>query len=138
MFIFVYFDQKAYFKMPLSNICTSYIISGKLLISKYISFSTSTYLKMKKSHDINFLGVFVSYRNWLLRCWNSFSAKFDGTLTSPVFLKLPPRSLELWFILQSFHHPRLPFISVNTSPPCMEYYFHAWVVVHICYLDMSD
>ena len=68
--------------MFLSNICKKYrklrillavvklewyIILGKFFISEYISTSTPTYLKMKKIHDINFLGMFDSYRNWLLR-----------------------------------------------------------------------
>ena len=72
MLIFVYFDQKVYFKMPLSNICKKYrklvillvaiklepyIILGKFFIFEHISTSTSTYLKMKKFHDINFLDV---------------------------------------------------------------------------------
>ena len=68
--------------MPLSKICKRYsklailsaaaiklewqIIWRKFFISEYISTSTPTYLKMKKFHDINFLGVFDSYRNWLL------------------------------------------------------------------------
>ena len=43
-----------------------YIILGKFFISEYISTSTPTYLKLKKFHDINFLDVFDSYRNWLL------------------------------------------------------------------------
>ena len=78
----VYFDQKVYFKMPLSNIRKKYmklaillaavklewyIILGKFLISEYISTSTPTYLKMNKYHDTNFLGMFDSYRNWLLK-----------------------------------------------------------------------
>ena len=80
MLIFVYFDQKVYFKMPLSNICKKYrklailpaavkleryIISKKKFISELIYTSTPTYLKIKKFHDINFLGVFGSYRYWL-------------------------------------------------------------------------
>ena len=61
--------------MPLSKICERYsklaILSAAAIklewqISEYISTSTPTYLKMKKFHDINFLGVFDSYRNWLL------------------------------------------------------------------------
>ena len=78
MLIFVYFDQKVYFKMPLSNICKKYrklvillaavklemyIILGKFFISEYISTSTPTYLKMKKFHDISFWSVLDSYRN---------------------------------------------------------------------------
>ena len=81
MLIFVYFDQKFYFKMPLSNISKKYrkliillaavklepyIILGKFFICEYISTSTPTYLKMKKFHGINFLDVFDSYRNGLL------------------------------------------------------------------------
>ena len=73
MLIFIYFDQKVYFKISLSNICKKYkklvillaavklepyIILGKFFISEYISTSTPTYLKMKKFHDINFLVVF--------------------------------------------------------------------------------
>ena len=72
MVIFVYFDQKVYFKMTLSYICKKYrklvivlaaiklepyIILGKFFISEYISTSTPTYLKLKKFHDINFLDV---------------------------------------------------------------------------------
>ena len=75
MFIFVYFDQKVYFKMPLSNIYKKYrklvillaavklewyIILGKFFISKYVSISTPTYLKMKKFHATNSLGMFGS------------------------------------------------------------------------------
>ena len=74
MLIFVNFDQKVYFKMLLSNICKKYkklvivlaalklepyIILGKFFISKYISTSNPTYLKMKKFYDINFLGVLI-------------------------------------------------------------------------------
>ena len=63
--------------MPFSNICEINlpaairlkwnIILGKFFISEYISTSTPAYLKMKKFHDIRFLGVFDSYRNWLLK-----------------------------------------------------------------------
>ena len=80
MLIFVYFDQKFYFKMSLSIICKKYtklvillvavklepyIILGKFFICEYISTSTPTYLKMKKFRDINFLDVQImshSYR----------------------------------------------------------------------------
>ena len=72
--------------MPLSNNCKKYrkliillaavklepyIILEKFFISEYISTSTPTYLKMKKFHDINLLGVFDSYRNWLLKTGHS-------------------------------------------------------------------
>ena len=68
--------------MPLSNIRKKYMklaivlpavklewymTLGKFLISEYISTSTPTYLKMNKYHDTNFLGMFDSYRNWLLK-----------------------------------------------------------------------
>ena len=72
MLIFVYFDQKVYFKMPSSNICKIhrkliillaaiklelYIILEKFCISEHIFTSILTYLEIKKIHDINFLDV---------------------------------------------------------------------------------
>ena len=60
MFLIVYFDQKVYFKMPLSNICEKYrklvillvaiklewyIILRNFFISEHIFISTLIYLK---------------------------------------------------------------------------------------------
>ena len=68
MFLIVYFDQKVYFKMPLSNICEKYrklvillvaiklewyIILRNFFISEHIFISTLIYLKENSRHQLS-------------------------------------------------------------------------------------
>ena len=46
------------------------------------------------------MGLFLSKKNNLLRCWGSFSLpNWIEALTLSLLLKLPPRQLELLFVL---------------------------------------
>ena len=58
---------------------------------------------------------------------------------SYIILKLPPRKLELSFILWSFFLMRLLLISYkSTIRPFMEYCFHSWAGAPSCYLEFLD
>ena len=69
------------------------------------------------------MGLF-SRKNHLLRCWGWLSLlNWIGALTLSLLLKLPPRKLEPWFVLQSFFLLKLLCISINLP------YTHAWNTV---------
>ena len=69
------------------------------------------------------MGLFLR-KNQLLRCWGwIFLLSWIGALTLPLFLKLPSRKLEPWFVLWCFLPRRLYCISINLP------YEHAWNTV---------
>ena len=57
---------------------------------------------------------FFMKKNHLLRCWSwPFLLNWIEALTLYLLLKLPPRTLEPWFVLWSFFLLRLLCISIN-------------------------
>ena len=69
------------------------------------------------------MGLFLR-KNHLLRCWVWLSLpNWIGTVTLSLLLKLPPRKVELWFVLWSFFLLRLVFILYKLP------YDHAWNTV---------
>ena len=69
------------------------------------------------------VGLFLRKKH-LLRCWGWLSLlNWTGVLTLSLFLKLPPRKLEPWFILWSFFLVKLLCISINLP------YGHVWNIV---------
>ena len=69
------------------------------------------------------MGLFLRKNN-LLRCWGWLSVpNWIGALTWSLLLKLPPRKLEIWFVLWGFFLLRLLCISIDLP------YGHAWNTV---------
>ena len=69
------------------------------------------------------MGLFLR-KNHLLRCWGWPSLlNWIGAHILSLLLTLPPRKLELWFVLWSFFLPRLFCISINLL------YAHVWNTV---------
>ena len=69
------------------------------------------------------IGLFLR-KNHLLRCWGWLSLlNWIGALMLSLLLKLPPRKLQLWFVLWIFCLLRLLFFSIILR------YSHAWSIV---------
>ena len=86
------------------------------------------------------MGPFLR-KNHLLRCWGWLSLlNWIGGITLSLLPKLPPRKLELWFVLWSLFLQRLLCISINLA------YGHArntvvtsgMVPLTSCYLELLD
>ena len=73
--------------------------------------------------EVKWMDLFLR-KNHIWRCWGWLSLlHWICARTLSLFLKLPPRKLENWFVLRSFFLLRLLFISVNLP------YGHAWNTV---------
>ena len=85
------------------------------------------------------MGLFLR-KNYLLRWWGWLSLlNWIGALSYSLFLKLPPRKLEPWFILWSLFLLRLLCTSINlTIRPCMEYCCHVRAGAPSCYFELLD
>ena len=102
-----------------------------LVLSDWFNNSGAIYVKMSAS----LLEEKSSFKMMEL----FFSSNRIGFLTLLQLLKLPPRKLELWFVLWSFFLSKLIFSSdKSTIQPDMEYYCHVWAIARSCYLDMLD
>ena len=68
------------------------------------------------------IGLFMR-KNHLLRCWRRCLSPLNliRVLKLSLLLKLPPRKLELWFILY-----------------CCQYCCHVWGGTPCCYLELLD
>ena len=70
--------------------------------------------------DVKMDGLLLR-KNHLLRCWSWLSRQdWIWALTLSLLPKLPPRKLELWFVLRSWFLLRLLCISINLP------YTHVW------------
>ena len=89
--------------------------------------------------DVEMNGSILEEKTFV-RCWGCFSlVSWNGALTLSLLLKLPPRKLELQFVLQSFFLLRLLFISIKcTIRFYMEYCCHVWSGAPRCYLELLD
>ena len=59
-------------------------------------------------------------------------------LALSLLLKLSPRKLEHWLVLQSFSPKFALYLCKSTVRPCMEYCYNVWAGAPNCYLVMLD
>ena len=59
-------------------------------------------------------------------------------LALSLLLKLSPRKLEHWLVLQSFSSKFALYLCKSTVRPCMEYCYNVWAGAPNCYLVMLD
>ena len=83
------------------------------LLGKFTWFWLAGQINNNSSIDMKMEGS-VLEENQLLSCWGWVSLlNWIGVLTLSLLVKLPPRKLELYFILGSFFPLRLLCISIN-------------------------